>query len=196
MRRTQEERSQSTRAALVAAARELFAERGYQAVPADEIVRAAGVTRGALYHHYGDKQGLFRAVFEQLELEVTAEVEAATKDAPDLATGLLFALKAFLDACERAEIRQISLIDAPAVLGWTTWREIEAEHGLGLVIGVLREAVEQGLIKPLPVDVLAQLVLSAVNEAALMITHADNPAQARSDAEQVLATWLIGLLAE
>ncbi|NIH85788.1 TetR family transcriptional regulator [Amycolatopsis granulosa] len=196
MRRTQEERSQNTRAALVAAARELFAERGYQAVPADEIVRAAGVTRGALYHHYGDKQGLFRAVFEQVELEVTAEVEAAMTDAPDLATGLLLALKAFLDACERAEVRRISLVDAPAVLGWAAWREIEAGHGLGLITTVLRQAVERGLVKPLPVEVLAQLVLSAVNEAALMITHADNPAQARSDAEQVLATWLLGLLAE
>ncbi|MDQ0377634.1 TetR/AcrR family transcriptional regulator [Amycolatopsis thermophila] len=196
MRRTQEERSQSTRAALMAAARELFAERGYQAVPADEIVRAAGVTRGALYHHYGDKQGLFRAVFEELEVEVTAEVEAATKDAPDLASGLLFALKAFLDACERDECRQIALIDAPAVLGWTTWREIEAEHGLGLVVGLLDQAVGQGLLKPAPVAVLGQLVLSAVNEAALMIAHADNPAQARSDAEQVLAIWLMGLLVE
>nr|WP_208407003.1 TetR/AcrR family transcriptional regulator [Amycolatopsis granulosa] len=181
---------------MVAAARELFAERGYQAVPADEIVRAAGVTRGALYHHYGDKQGLFRAVFEQVELEVTAEVEAAMTDAPDLATGLLLALKAFLDACERAEVRRISLVDAPAVLGWAAWREIEAGHGLGLITTVLRQAVERGLVKPLPVEVLAQLVLSAVNEAALMITHADNPAQARSDAEQVLATWLLGLLAE
>lgn len=180
----------------MAAARELFAERGYQAVPADEIVRAAGVTRGALYHHYGDKQGLFRAVFEELEVEVTAEVEAATKDAPDLASGLLFALKAFLDACERDECRQIALIDAPAVLGWTTWREIEAEHGLGLVVGLLDQAVGQGLLKPAPVAVLGQLVLSAVNEAALMIAHADNPAQARSDAEQVLAIWLMGLLVE
>lgn len=180
----------------MAAGRELFAERGYQAVPADEIVRAAGVTRGALYHHYGDKQGLFRAVFEQVELEVTAEVEAATKDAPDLATVLLYALKAFLDACERPECRQISLLDAPAVLGWAAWRELEAEHGLGLIVRLLEDAVEQGLLKPVPVAALAQLILSAVNEAALMITYAENPAQARSDAEQVLAMWLIGLLAE
>lgn len=180
----------------MAAARELFTERGYQGVPADEIVRAAGVTRGALYHHYSDKQGLFRAVFEQLEAEIMTEVESATKDAPNLPGGLLSALQAFLDSCERADIRRICLMDAPAVLGWTTWREIEAEHGLGLVTTLIERAVAEGLLKPVPVPVLAQLVVSAVSEAALMITNADNPAQARSDAEQVLALWLLGLLAD
>ena len=116
MRRTQEDRSATTKSALVSAARELFAARGYAAVPADEIVRAAGVTRGALYHHYADKQGLFRAVFEEVERELTNEVAAAMAGAPDFGTGMLVALGAFLDACGRAEVRRISLTDAPAVL--------------------------------------------------------------------------------
>src|SRR5439155_15172910 len=96
VRRTQQDRSSSTRAALVTAARELFATRGYQAVPADEIVRAAGVTRGALYHHYADKQELFRAVVEDLEREITAEVAAVLESAPDLVTGMGTALQVFL----------------------------------------------------------------------------------------------------
>ncbi|HEV7980498.1 TetR/AcrR family transcriptional regulator [Amycolatopsis sp.] len=195
MRRTQEDRSATTKSRLMAAARELFSTRGYAAVPADEIVRAAGVTRGALYHHYGDKQGLFRAVFEQVERELTQEVEAAMAGAPDTATSLLLALGAFLDACGRPEVRRISLTDAPAVLGWATWRELDARYGLGLIVRSLNQAVDEGVLTPQPVEVLAQLVLSAVIEAALLIANAEDPAAARANCEQALGTWLAGLLA-
>ncbi|MFD2418489.1 TetR/AcrR family transcriptional regulator [Amycolatopsis pigmentata] len=194
MPRTQQDRSNSTRAALMAAARELFAHRGYQDVPADEIVRAAGVTRGALYHHYADKQGLFRAVVEQLEAEITAEVEAGFEDAPDPVSGMGVALGVFLDACLRPEVRQISLTDAPAVLGWSAWRAIEAEHGLGLLVRIIERGIADGLIAPQPVRTLAQLVLSTVTEAARMIAEAPDPAVARAEAEQVLGTWFAALL--
>ncbi|RSM41228.1 TetR/AcrR family transcriptional regulator [Amycolatopsis balhimycina DSM 5908] len=194
MRRTQQDRSAGTKAALVAAARELFAARGYQAVPADEITRAAGVTRGALYHHYADKRGLFRAVVEELERELTEEVGAAFGSAPDTLTGMTNALGVFLDACLREEIRRISLADAPAVLGWEVWREIEAEYGLGLLVGALERARAAGLIVETPVRALAQLVLSAVMEAARMIAASDDPARTRAEVEQVLAGWLVSLL--
>lgn len=194
MRRTQHDRSTSTRAALVAAARELFASRGYQAVPADEIVRAAGVTRGALYHHYADKQELFRAVVEDLERELTAEVRTAFDQAPDPVTGMAAALDVFLTACLRPEIRRISLTDAPAVLGWTAWREIEAEHGLGMLTEVLSRAIDAGLVISQPVRALAQLMLAAVMEAAHMITEAKDPATARAEAQQVLGTWFAALI--
>ena len=194
MRRTQHDRSSNTRAALVAAARELFATRGYQAVPTDEIVRTAGVTRGALYHHYTDKQELFRAVVEDLEREITAEVAGVLESAPDPLTGMMTALDVFLTACLRPEVRQISLTDAPAVLGWTTWREIEAEHGLGVLTDVLTKAIEDGVITPQPVRALAQLVLAAVMEAAHMVAEAADPAAARAEAQQVLGTWLAALV--
>jgi AcrR family transcriptional regulator len=194
MRRTQEDRSAATKSALVAAARELFAARGYTAVPADEIVRVAGVTAGALQHHYGDKQGLFREVFEELEREVMAGVEAAMAGAPSIGAAMASALKAFLDLCSRPEIRRISLTDAPAVLGWSEWREIETRHGLGLIIRVLTDAVEAGLLAPQPVDVLARLVLSAVIEAALIVGNAADPEVSRAGVEQALGGWLAGLL--
>lgn len=178
----------------MSAARTLFAARGYQAVPADEIVREAGVTRGALYHHYADKQGLFRAVVEELERELTDEVAAAFEQAPDPVTGMAIALDVFLTACLRPEVRQISLTDAPSVLGWTTWREIEAEHGLGLLTGLLTKAVEDGLIAPLPVRALAQLALAAVMEAAHMVAEATDPETARGEAQQVLGTWFAALV--
>lgn len=194
MRRTQQDRSSSTRAALVAAARELFAARGYQAVPADEIVRTAGVTRGALYHHYADKQELFRAVVEDVERELTAEVAAVLEEAADPVTGMATALDVFLTACLRPEVRQISLTDAPAVLGWTTWRQIEAEHGLGVLTTVLSKAIEDGVLAPQPVRALAQLVLAAVMEAAHMVAEAADPTTARAEAQQVLGTWLAALV--
>lgn len=193
MRRTQQDRSNSTRADLVAAARALFAARGYQDVPTDEIVRTAGVTRGALYHHYGDKQGLFRAVVEELERELTAEVSAAF-DASDPLGGMTAALNIFLDICLRDDVRRITLTDAPAVLGWATWREIESENGLGLLVDTLTTAIETGLIKPQPVRALAQLVQAAVMEAAHMIGEAADPVAARADVQEVLGGWLASLI--
>jgi AcrR family transcriptional regulator len=196
MPRRQEERSQATRAALVESARRLFAERGYANVPADEVVAAAGVTRGALYHHYGDKQGLFRAVFEEIEREVAERVVAAIAGESDLWQLMLRGLAAFLDACERPEVVRIALTDAPAVLGWQTWREIEAAHGLGLIRALLERAVAEGVIAPQPVPVLAQIVLGALIEAALLIASAEDRAAARTEAEHSVRTLVGGLLAE
>ena len=189
-RRSQQERSRATREALVATARRLFAERGYAHVPAEEIVTAAGVTRGALYHHFDDKQQLFRAVLEELEGEVPAEVAAA----PDRPTGMVVGLGRFLDVCQRPEVARVALTDAPAVLGWQAWREVEARHGLGVITRDLQAAAREGLLVDTPVPVLAQLVLSAVIEAALLIAHATDPAAARADAERALLTLLSGMV--
>lgn len=196
MRRTQEDRSAATKAALMTAARELFTARGYADVPADEVVRAAGVTRGALYHHYGDKQGLFRAVFEELEREMTVAIRAAMDGAPDVGSALVLGLSAFLDICESVEVQRIGLTDAPAVLGWATWRAIETEHGLGLITDALSQAIEAGALPPQPVGVLAQLVLSAAIETALLIANSADPATTRADSERVLAAWFAGLLGQ
>jgi len=194
VRRTQQERSDATRAALVEAARELFGSRGYYDVPAEEITRTAGVTRGALYHHFGDKQGLFRAVVEVVERGLTAEIDAVLETAADPLTGLATALNVFLDACLREEVQRISLTDAPAVLGWEAWRKIEAANGLGQLTENLARARDEGLIADTPVETLAQLVLSTVMEAARMIAVADRPDQVRADVQTVFSGWLSGLL--
>jgi hypothetical protein len=107
---------------------------------------------------------------------------------------MAMALDVFLTSCLRPEVRQISLTDAPAVLGWHTWREIEAEHGLGLLTSILTTAVEDGLIAPLPVRALAQLALAAVMEAAHMVAEAADPDTARMEAQQVLGTWFAALV--
>lgn len=188
---SQGDRRLTTQTALLEAARPLFAERGFAAVSADEIVRAAGVTRGALHHHYGDKRGLFRAVFEQVEVGITqelADLVAAGGD-EDLLTR---ALSAFLDICDRAEVRRIALTDAPAVLGWQAWRELEAQYGLGLLIALLSDSPAVDDSRPAPL--LAQLVLSAVVEGALLIAHSDDPAATRVQVESSLTALFGDLL--
>ena len=176
------------------AARTLFAERGYADVAADEIVRAAGVTRGALYHHYTDKRGLFEEVFEQLETEITAEIAAAAAAAPDQLTALAAGVDCFLDICQRPEVLQIGLTDAPAVLGWAKWREIESRHGLGLTVDLLQDAADAGVLVPAAVPDLAQILLGAVIEAGLIIAHAQDREAAAGRARQTLALMTIGLI--
>lgn len=193
-RRNQQQRVGSTRSALMAAARQLFAEHGYTAVPADEIVTAAGLSRGALYHHYAGKQDLFLAVFDELESSMATEVEAAVAEAPDLSTAIARSLSCFLDLCERPEVIRIVLTDAPAVLGWQTWREVEARHGLGLITAMVQSAADDGRVTTTSVPVLAQLVLSTLIEAALVIAHATDRVTARAETEAALHTLLSALI--
>lgn len=195
-RLSQEDRSRATRVALVSTARRLFAERGYADVSASEIVSAAGLTRGALYHHYTDKADLFRAVFLELEAELDEEIRAAAGRSDDPATSMASGLDAYLAACERDEIVRIMLTDAPAVLGWRAWRDIETEHGLGLITGMLEAGMAAGLMVRQPVRVLAQLILSALIEAALLVADARDPgerATVRAEVRQGLVTLFAGL---
>lgn len=195
--RNHENRSRSTRFALERAGRELFAEHGFTAVPAEQLVAVAGVTRGALQYHYADKRGLFVAVLEQLEWENTQEIAAAMAAAPnpdDLLDTLAIGLRTFLDICCRPEMIQIALSDAPAVLGWQAWREFEARNGLGLLTPQLEAARAAGQIPDVQVNILAQLLLSAATEAGMLVAHAPDPAAARDDALQALMTVIAGTL--
>jgi AcrR family transcriptional regulator len=193
-RQRQEDRTRATRAALIAAARRLFADRGYTAVTGEDIVAAAGLTRGALRHHFGDKRALFRAVLEQVEGEITDRVVAAAASGADTDPWAVLrrGLAAFLDICEEPEIVQIALTDAPAVLGWAYWRAIEADHGLGLITAALEAAAAGLRPPPQPVGVLAHLVLAATIEAALLIARAPDRRSARASAEQALLALLAG----
>jgi AcrR family transcriptional regulator len=194
VKRTQGERSEATRAALVRAGRELFGERGYGGVGTEEIVARAGVTRGALYHQFADKRALFRAVLEDLEEEVIAQIgqqAAATATSVEEALGATMA--AWLDACENPEIQRIMLLDAPGVLGWEEWREIGQRYGLGATIALLEAAMEEGVVARQPARPLAHVVIGALDEAALYVARASDRAQARAEMDQVLARLVNGL---
>jgi AcrR family transcriptional regulator len=194
-RRTQAERSAATRGALVAAARRLFAERGYAAVGTPEVAAAAGVTRGALYHHFADKADLFLAVYEQVEQEVTARIGelVAAAGARDPLAALTAGAEAFLDLCAEPEITRIALLEAPAVLGWETWRAIGLKYGLGLTEAILRGAMDAGSIAEQPTRPLAHVLLGALDEAALYVARAADPVVAREDMRRVLTGIVRGL---
>src|SRR2546421_10077648 len=167
--------SEATRSTLIATARELFAQRGYAAVGTEEIVRAAGVTRGALYHHFAGKKELFEAVYEDVERQLVEQIAAsAISSATDPLAALHAGAQAFLDACEDPAVQRIALVDAPSVLGWEQWREIGLKYGFGLVQNTLQAAVDAGQIEKQPIGPLAHLLLGAVDEAALVVARAND----------------------
>jgi AcrR family transcriptional regulator len=189
------ERSEATRAALVAAARPLFAQRGFAGVGTEEIVRAAGVTRGALYHQFADKRELFAAVFEQVEAQLSERIGAAaiSSGVADPLAALRVGTAAWLDASTEPETQRIVLLDGPAVLGWERWRAIAMHYGFGLVETVLQAAIDAGQLRPQPVAPLAHVLIGAVDEAALYVATAADQPQARADVDAVLDRLLAGL---
>lgn len=189
------ERGEATRAKLVRAARELFAKRGYAHVGTSEVVRRAGVTRGALQHHFPRKKDLFRAVYEQAEQDIVEAIvaELSAKDDPlELLTG---GIRLYLDACTDPGLRQIGLVDGPAVLGWEEWRELGARSALGLVSLSLQTGIDAGVLRRADVESLAHLILGALGEAGMLVANADNPRAAREQVEGSLLALLEGLRA-
>lgn len=192
-RRTQAERREATRAALIEAGRKLFARDGYEAVSSEELVAAAGVTRGALYHHFDGKRGLFAAVFELIEAELVGRFRLQELAGDDPLAALLGAVDQFLELSLELEVQRIALLDGPAVLGWEAWHEVEARYGLGLIEAGLGAAMEAGQIRTLPVGELSVMLLGAMIEAALQLARADDPDAARERAGAALRGLLEGL---
>jgi AcrR family transcriptional regulator len=167
------EQGQATRSALIDVATELFAANGYDATAIPAVLDAAGVSRGALYHHFESKEALFEAVLESIEASATVKVTRAARAATDPLDGLRRGCAAYLAMCRDATVRQISLIDAPAVVGWERWREIDEQHAFGLVKAAIAAIAADGRVKPELVDVMAHMVLAALLEVALLVARAD-----------------------
>jgi AcrR family transcriptional regulator len=180
IRRTQAERTAATRARLLEAGRTLFAADGFAAVSTQAIVDAAGVTRGALYHQFGDKTGLFAEVYEQLERDLVATITARIVAAApaDQLSAMRIGARLFLEECSAPEVQRIGLVDAPAVLGWDRWREVGAKYGLGVIEAMLAAAVASGVIPEQPSRATAHILLGALDEAALVVSRADDAALA------------------
>ena len=192
---TKAEQADATRTALSAAARQLFTERGYAATSTTEIVERAGVTRGALYHHFAAKDDLFRAVFEQLEGEVTEHVAQEALMSADPLEQLRRGTRAYLDACIDPAVQRVVLLDGPSVLGWETWQEIEQRYGYGLVVAGVEAAMAAGLIASQPVEALAHVLFGALTEAGMVVARADDPRASRTEMEAAMDRLLDGLRA-
>ena len=196
-RRTQAGRSAATRDALVAAARRLFAARGFAEVPADAIVAEAGVTRGALYHQFADKTALFDAAMEAVEADIARRLadDVAAAGISDPVEALRHAVRTWLEICVEPEIHRIALIDGPSVLGWARWREVCQQHVFGLVQALLAHGIELGRIRPQPARPLAHVLMGAGDEAALYVAEAADHTRARNEMIEVLDQLIGGVTA-
>lgn len=184
----------STRQQIIAEATELFTTLGYEATSIDAILKACAISRGALYHHFRSKDQLFEAVFEAIEQEVAAATIAASRDAGNPAASLRAGCKVFLQMARVDRVRQIALIDAPSVLGWRKWREIEERHGFGLLKAGLKAATEATGRQREPVEELAHMLLASIIEAALLVTRADDPEAASRSSMAALDRLIDGIL--
>jgi AcrR family transcriptional regulator len=189
------ERGQATRTHLVDVATQLFAAHGYDGTSIEAVLAEAGVSRGSLYHHFAGKDALFWAVLEGVAARVGKQLEAVERDAPDPVAALRAGYLAWIRLAGDPVVQQTVLIDAPAVLGWQRWRELDEQGSLGWIKATLAYAADAGRIERRHIDVFAHVVLAAANEVALMIARADDPAATLTDAENAFAEFLDRLFA-
>jgi AcrR family transcriptional regulator len=190
---TQAERTEATRARLIATARRLFAEKGFAGTSTEEILSEASVSRGALYHHFPSKTDLFQATFEAVEDDLTAQVMTAAATTSDPKRMLERGFEAFLDQCRNPEVQRIVMIDGATVLGWDTWHALDERYGFGAIKAVLALAAEQGAIPSSSVDPMAHLLLGAVMQAGMVVARADDPAAAKRAMTKTFARIIAAL---
>lgn len=195
-RRTQAQRSATTREALRAAARELWGERGYADVGTPEIAQRAGVTRGAMYHQYADKAALFLDVVESVEADVMNRlaVAVAARQPATPAAALHDAVDAWLDISAEREIRQLILLDAPNILGWNGFHDIAERYSLGMTEQLLQAAIDAGELESQPVRPLAHILIGALDAAAMTVANAPEPDTVGAEVRRALHGIVNGML--
>ena len=179
----------ATRATLIHQARELFGEHGYAETSIDEVAARAGVTKGALYHHFNGKESLFRAVFEQVQREVSDQAVAEFLGS-DSWEALLRGCALWVDAHLDPTVRRIVLQDSRAVLGWDEVRAIENRFGAVALRGALRKAMHAGVLEKQPLRPLALLLIGALGEGVLYIAEAADPVAARAEVRGLIIKML------
>jgi AcrR family transcriptional regulator len=171
----------------------MFAEHGYADTSTEKVVKLARVTRGALYHHFRDKQDLFIAVLDDEQKKLAAKASEAAASERDPWSAMVAGANVFLDACLDHAVQQIVLIDAPSVLGLERWRETDQSYYLANTKAAIQAAIDQGLVEPQPVDTVAHIILGALHEAAMLIAHADDEVTARREVSGVVQRLFEGL---
>ena len=190
-------RGDQTRRDLIDAGRVLFVEKGYFNTSIGDLVTASGVgTRGAFYHHFRDKAELFRAVFEEVERDLTLRSLASPPRGADSWERLSAGLHGFLESALEPEVQRVMLLDGPVVLGWQTLRAIQEGNSIALINEMVREAIAEGVIDDQPVGELTHMVVAALEEGALLVAHAAQPTRARKRAARVLDRLLLSFAVE
>lgn len=191
---TRAEQRAATRHALLTEGRRRFAADGYHDVVLADVAQAVGVTKGAAYHHFESKAGLFRAVVAEVQHELGERVAAAADAHTDPWEQLRAGCHAFLSAGHDPTVRRIVLLDAPAVLGWDEWRAMDEDSSARHLADALTGLVEAGVIEDQPVEPLTRLLSGAMNEAALWLARSPDP-EALAQTEQALDHLLVGIKA-
>jgi AcrR family transcriptional regulator len=189
-----DEKSASTRAKIIAAARRLFAASGYDGTSTESVLEATKLSRGALYHHFENKEALFTAVLEAVEVDITARTARTPAGITDPVEALRVAFDSFLDQACEAEVRQIVLIDAHSVVGWQKWREIEGRHGLGRLKQALTVIAAAGRVREDMVDVFAHILLASLIEVAFLVARSPDPIAAADTGRKAMKELLERLL--
>ncbi len=184
----------STRDQIVAAARKLFAKDGYGATSTEQVLQSTGISRGALYHHFKNKEALFEAVLEDLERELAGAAAKAAAGTSDPVAALRAGCASFLMESAKPEVRQIVLVDAHSVVGWQKWREIEERYGLGMLKQGLKTIAAAHEIPGEAVELYAHILLATMIEVAFWGSRSPNPAEATREAMKVLDALLTRLL--
>jgi len=179
---TRGKQAEGTRSGLLAVARRLFAQKGYPNVSVEEIVQAAKVTKGALYHHFRDKLELFRAVVEEIETETRVRLIAAAARPGDAMTKLRASCHEYLDACAVVEVGRIVVLDSPAALGWDSWCKLNREYGLGFFVERLRDVRSADPA----IEATAQMLMGALNVAGRVIAQSDDRKAARAQVGETI----------
>jgi AcrR family transcriptional regulator len=188
------ERGLETRRAIIETATRLFAEHGYAAVSIEAVLAACQISRGALYHHFQSKEALLEAVFEAVEIDVTNKVLSRAASASGAIEAVRAGCDAFLDLTQDPTVRQIMLTDAPSVLGWEKWREIDERHAFGLMKAALEPAAREAGLPATLVDAFAHMLLASLSEVALMIAQAADPATALENGRQAVRELVARIL--
>jgi AcrR family transcriptional regulator len=187
------EQGQATRRELVAIATRLFVAHGYQGTSIDAVLREAGISRGALYHHFDGKEALFEAVLDQVEADVAERVAKAASGIDDPVEALRAGCRAWLRLARDPTIRRIALVDAPSVVGWQKWREMDERYAFGLLKAALGAVAARGRVRRDLVDVLGHMLLAALAEVALVIARAKDSKAAVHAGQAAVDELLDGL---
>ncbi|MET9025701.1 TetR/AcrR family transcriptional regulator [Nocardia sp. NPDC004168] len=188
-----EKYAENTRQALLETAGRLFAEREYADLSAEELVRATGLTRGALYHHFDGKKGLFEAIVDDLETRAAQRIRIAIDSASDPFDRVDRGVREFLDVCAEPDYRHIVLLQGPIGLGWQRWRELDQRHLGGLVVEAVQNLLDAALIRPYPAALLASAFYGALTELSLTIAETDDRQRAHEQAASLVHDLLAGL---
>lgn len=189
MKRTKEA-SYETISQLKGIARNHFTEYGYEATVLDEIVKEAKLTRGAVYHHFGSKKGLFLAVLESIQRDVAEKVESEAAQSEDVWDQLILGCRAFVTEAVEEKNKRIMLIDGPAVLGWETWRNMDEQGSMRLLQEQLQLMQNQGYFESVSIDALTHILSGALNESALWIAQMPNVVESVEETMKIISLLL------